>query len=238
MRGTFLAIWLLVPLGAAAYHYGPGLKYAQLDNTDDLLAAAGKAVTAGRHGEAVDLYGQALASLPADRQTDGLAIRLERAKSQLLSGQLPAAYNELDSLLGELQADPKVDSRLLADARETEANTKYYVTWLMRLEGRPREEWEPEIESARQGYRFLAEQAAGQGTQDDVERQQDNLEAAIRLERLDLSKLQALSLPSQCQGCKSGQCNCKCRGKGKKQSSGKKPSRGAGLGPAPDESGN
>ena len=44
--------------------------------------------------------------------------------------------------------------------------SQYYMTWLMRLEGLSADEWEPEIESARQTYRLLAEQAEAAGDQD------------------------------------------------------------------------
>ena len=39
MRKIFIFIWLLIPLGAAAYHFGPGqqnLKYDQVANHIDL----------------------------------------------------------------------------------------------------------------------------------------------------------------------------------------------------------
>ena len=51
----------------------------------------------------------------------------------------------------------------LAEAREAYANAQYYWTWLMRVEGYTREEWEPEVEVARQTYRLLAERADDRG---------------------------------------------------------------------------
>jgi hypothetical protein len=137
MRGLLLTLWLLVPLGAVAYHYGPGQDRLQLDKTEDLLAAARQEVAAGNHGDAVDLFTQALSTLPKDRALEGRRIRLERAKAQLLSGELPAAYDEMHGLVNELQEDATTDPELLADARATQANARYYLTWLMRLEGRP-----------------------------------------------------------------------------------------------------
>ena len=85
-------------------------------------------------------------------------------------------------------------AKLLTEARSTLANSQYYMTWLMRLEGYGQEVWEPEIEAARQTYKLLAEQAA-----DPKERQrhQEDLEAAVRLARMDLGELQGLPLPSQ-----------------------------------------
>ena len=101
------------------------------------------------------------------------------------------------------------------EAREALANAQYYMTWLMRLEGLSNDEWEPEIESARQSYKLLAEQDDARGDQAAAQRHREDLESVIRLARLDLSELQGLDLPKQCSNCKSGQC--------KKPGTGKKP---------------
>jgi len=71
------------------------------------------------------------------------------------------------------------------------------MTWLMRLEGLDATKWEPEIESARQNYRLLAETSDTTGKVTEAKKHQENLEAAIRLARLDLSDLQGLPLPNQ-----------------------------------------
>jgi hypothetical protein len=245
MRGVLIAVWILVPVLASAYHYGPGQQQLQLDEVQGLLAAARKHVKEEQHAQAVELFTEALGKLPAEREAETRRVRVECAKSLLLAHQLPKAYDELALLVPELQNDPKADSAVLADARESLANAKYYMTWLMRLEGDPRTEWEPEIEGARQTYRLLAEQAAARGDAKAATRNEEDLEAAIRLARLDLSELQALPLPSQCKGCCSGQCNCKGKGKGKSKSAGKTPqkkqgdeqARGASSGPPPDDGG-
>jgi hypothetical protein len=87
------------------------------------------------------------------------------------------------------------------------ASAQYYAGWLMRLEGATTQEWLAETEQSRQNFRLLAEQ-----TEKDTvisEGYRKNLEAVIRLERMDLSELQGLPLPKQCQGCKN--CSQKCR---------------------------
>ena len=61
----------------------------------------------------------------------------------------------------------------------------------------PATKWEPEIESARQNYRMLAETAEQSGQAEVADKQKENLEAAIRLARLDLGELQGLPLPNQ-----------------------------------------
>jgi hypothetical protein len=64
----------------------------------------------------------------------------------------------------------------------------------MRLEGLDRAEWEPEIEAARQNYRLLAEQA---GDTEAKSKHQGDVEAAIRLARMEIEDLQGLPLPSE-----------------------------------------
>jgi hypothetical protein len=112
----------------------------------------------------------------------------------------------------------------------------------MRLEGAPRQQWEPEIEGSRQLYRLLAEKTLEQGDTQAASQHQKDLEAAIRLARLDLSQLQALPLPSQCKGCCAGQCQCigkcQCNKKGMNKAQGKKDARGASSGAPPDGKGN
>lgn len=244
MRGFLIAIWLLVPAAALAYHYGPGQARLRLDDTQSLLSAARVHADAEEYAQAVQLYDQAIAKLPSDRAVEGHRIRVERAKLQLLDGQLPTAYDDLAVLVPLLQESESTEPSLLADVRETQANAKYYLTWLMRLEGEPRGEWEPEIESARQTYRLLAEQARDRGDEAAALQHQESLEAAIRLARMDLSELQALPLPCQCKGCCSGECQCRGKGKGKgrgktqQKRDGDEFARGASSGPPPDGGGN
>lgn len=246
MRGALLAVLLLAPVLAGAYHYGPGQTRLKLDDAAAELSQARLLVEQGDHAQAVAAFTKALEQLPSDRLDETRRIRAERAKSMLLASKLPAAYDELTLLLPELEEDPRSAAELLADVRNSLANAKYYLTWLMRLEGKSRDEWEPEIDAARQMYRLLAEQAEARGDRFSLKQHQEDLEAAIRLARLDLSELQALPLPCQCKCCGSGECQCK--GKGNKKGKGqgksmKKPdgdefARGASSGPPPDDGGN
>jgi hypothetical protein len=61
----------------------------------------------------------------------------------MLAQQLPDAHGELRSLVDEMTSDPGADPKVLAEARSAQANSQYYTTWLMRLEGLARDEWEP-----------------------------------------------------------------------------------------------
>ena len=211
MKRLFVCAWLLLPVGAAAYHYGPG----QTDLAADRAATAAERGSAlareaafiqGRDGDlaakgtwfrAEEAFGEALGLLPDERVAEGRALRLERAKAQMMVSRLPEARRDLEGLVEELAGDPSADRALLADARSTLANAQYYTTWLMRLEGMPREEWEREIEASRQTYKLLAEEAQSAGDSAAAEQAKKDLESSIRLARMDLQELQGLPLPSQ-----------------------------------------
>jgi hypothetical protein len=137
----------------------------------------------------------------------------------------------------ELAADKAAPPALVEEARRTMASAQYYMTWLMRLEGRPRDDWEPVIEGARQNYRLLAEDADARTDEATAQRHSEDLESAIRLARMDLSDLQALPLPAQCQSCNSGNCRCLCKKVGNKPKTGETDARGASSGPPPDNRG-
>ena len=53
------------------------------------------------------------------------------------------------------------------------------------------------MESARQAYKLLAEEAEKRGDAAAAKKHREDLEASIRLARMDLSELQGLPLPSQ-----------------------------------------
>jgi hypothetical protein len=197
MRTALLIGWLLIPLGVAAWHFGPGQERVQLDDVARLLAEADRHAAAGEWAAADEKYEETLHLLPAGRVGEGRRIRLERDKAQMLAHKLPEAHGDLKGLVDELKDDPTADPRLLADARTTLASAQYYMTWLMRLEGLPRDQWEPEVEAARQTYRLLAEQAEAKGDAAAAQKGREDLESAVRLARLDLSELQGLPLPSQ-----------------------------------------
>ena len=110
---------------------------------------------------------------------------------------LPEARRDLEVLVDELASDSAVDPALLTDARSTLASAQYYNTWLQRLEGTPREEWEREIEASRQNYKLVAEEQAARGNPALAMSAREDLEASIRLARMDLGELQGLPLPSQ-----------------------------------------
>ncbi|MDY3560574.1 hypothetical protein R5W23_001818 [Gemmata sp. JC673] len=235
LRVLLLTGWLLLGVGAAVAHwFGPGVDGRKLDRVALHVASAEQAVAAEDYATAVEAFDQALKALPDGRAAEARKLRLEKAKAQMLAQQLTEAHGDLRALVDEMAADPAADPKVLADARSAQANSQYYTTWLMRLEGLSRDEWEPEIEAARQSYRLLAEQADRRGDGAAAAKHREDLESAVRLARMELSELQGLNLPKQCKGC----CSCK----GRKPSVAKGPPkkndvRSAGGAPPLDDSG-
>jgi hypothetical protein len=198
LRILLLTGWLLVGVaGAVAHYFGPGVERQKLDTVAKELRAAEASAADGDYAPAVDSYNAALKALPEGRTAEARKIRVERAKAMMLAKQLPDAHADLRTLVDELAADPAADPKLLADARSTFANSQYYMTWLMRLEGLNRDAWEPEAEAARQTYKLLAEEAEKRGDSAAAKKHREDLESSIRLARMELAELQGLPLPSQ-----------------------------------------
>jgi hypothetical protein len=197
MRKLAIVAWLVLPVVAWAYHRGPGQERLLLDDVDHLLQEADQYAADENWADAEKTYDAALAALPGDRAADSRRIRLARARAQVLNHRLPFAHDDLKQLLDEALGDEGTDPALLADIRAALANSQYYMTWLMRLEGEPESVWGPEIEASRQAFRLLAEQAETAGDDEALARHREDLESAIRLARMDLHDLQGLPLPSQ-----------------------------------------
>ncbi|MBS0203029.1 MAG: hypothetical protein JSS49_09045 [Planctomycetes bacterium] len=243
MRTVLMVVMLITPAAGIAYHYGPGQALVALDDASIQIQAAEEYVRQEKYAQAITAYDAALGSIPSDRVDLIRRVRLERAKARLNNRGLSEAYDELAALKEEADAaGNSVPAEFNTDLRKTTAHAQYFMTWLQRLEGEPRSAWEPDIEAARQNYKLLAEAARAKGEDQEAVLLEGDLESAIRLARMDLSELQALPLPKQCQGCCSGTCQGKCKGQGKKRGQGKseekkEDARGAGSGPPPDEKG-
>ena len=211
MNRSLIALWLTLPVAAYAYHMGPGQEHMRLDEVAALIESAdfhvaeaeriaaidGDEAAVGEWTDAEADYAEALDLMPAGRVAEIRRLKLERAKAQMFIAKLPIANGTLAGMVTELQNDPTADPELLADVQRTFATSQYYMTWLQRLEGAPREEWEPRIDSARQTFKLLASRAEAGTNQRKTEEAREDLESAIRLARMELSELQGLPLPSQ-----------------------------------------
>lgn len=197
MRTILIVVWLFVGLTGVIYHLGPGQQQMELDQINSSLTQARHAVNESQWSEAVRLFDLSIAELPSEKIKQARQLQLEKAKAQMMAKQLPDARKSLETLLEDVRSDKESDPRFVAEVQSTLANSQYYMTWLMRLEGLPKDEWMPEIEAARQHYAQLANDAEELGDEVLLDRSKEDLESAVRLARMDLSELQGLPLPSQ-----------------------------------------
>ena len=233
MRKTILfCLWLLVPVALLAYHYGPGQSRLAMDRAAQKITEAKAFEAVEDWAAAYAAWTEALAATPADKSTARFQLRLAQARTRMWTGDLPEAISDLETLLTEAQRSG-ADKAFQGEVRASLAGGQYYEGWLMRLEGAPAEEWLQPVEASRQNFRLLAENTSDSKLAADYKK---NLEATIRLERMDLSELQGQPLPKKCSGCKNvsqkcrSQSQAKCENKGEKE---KKDARGAGFNDVP-----
>ena len=197
MRIMLIVAWLFIGLGGLIYHYGPGQEKLEADRVGVKLRLARLSAETNQFTDAVKLYEEAMSELPGESISECRYISLEKAKAQMMNAELPEAREALQDLLTEARADENADPKFIADVQATLANSQYYMTWLMRLEGMPEDQWMPEIESARQHYAQVATDAENAGNEKLLKNSLEDLESTIRLARMDLSELQGLPLPNQ-----------------------------------------
>lgn len=236
MRKTLLVVWLIIPLAGFLYHLSAGEAHGRMDQVGSHLQSGRNLARQAQWTRASQQLQKALELLPDDADELRRTLRLELAQAQIHGAGLPEAGEDLKKLLAEVTADDTqpVDPKFTAQVREALASSQYYLTWLMRLEGLPETDWKPEIESARQNYRLLAEQAESAGSSSEVTRQLENLEAAIRLEQMALTDIQGLPIPKPCQNCCS---KCRSRRPSPKMGKQKSDARGASAGKPADGEG-
>jgi hypothetical protein len=194
MKIILITFWCLIPVAFAAYHFGPGQDRLKLDDSEVFLSQARAEAAAEDWPSAVTSYQDALGALPKEQVNLSRRIRLESYKAKMQAKQLPVAREELLALVSELDEDENADPQLRDEARATLANARYYMTYLMKLEGLPDAAWEPEIEAARQEYKLLAQHSTDK---DFAAQCANDLEATIRLARTDPAELYGLPIPSQ-----------------------------------------
>lgn len=233
-RKLFLYCWLLTPVALLAFHYGPGQAGLARDEAARQLAVARDLEAKEDWRGAMTAYAEALGKLPATDQASRWQLRLAQSKARMHSGELPEAIADQQGLLAEMEKGGAAREQI-DEVRANLGIAEYYAGWLMRLEGAATDEWTVEVDNARQHFRLLAEDKLGTGSAA-AKGHQENLEATIRLARMDLSELEGMPLPKFCQGCKNvGQkCRSQCQSKAKKPAEKQpKDARGAGTGERP-----
>jgi len=235
-KNLLIFLWALAPVALLAFHFGPGQAGLAREEAKTSIKAA-LDFEAGKHWQqAIDSYNDALAALPDSETAKRHQLQLARANARIYVGELPEAMLSMEHLLDETAKGS--DSKLESKVRSSLASAQYYTGWLMRLELAEKKEWKEPLEKARQNFRLLAEQTAKTDAKVSGDHQ-NNLEAVVRMARMDLSEVQALPLPKKCQGNKNV-CS-KCRGQKKsnkpKDMKKKEDARGASVGKRPEGTG-
>ena len=235
-KNLLIFLWALAPVALLAYHFGPGQAGLAREEAKANIQAALDFEAKKQWQQAIDAYNDALTALPDTETAKRQQLQLARANARIYVGELPEAMLSMEHLLDETARGD--DSKLESKIRSSLASAQYYTGWLMRLELAEKEEWKEPLEKARQNFRLLAEQTAKTDAKASEDHQK-NLEAVVRLARMDLSEVQALPLPKKCEGNKNV-CS-KCRGQKKsnkpKAMKKKEDARGASVGKRPDGKG-
>ena len=235
-KNLLIFLWALAPVALLAFHFGPGQAGLAREEAKTSIQAALDFEVGEQWQQAIDAYNDALAALPETETAKRQQLQLARANARIYVGELPEAMLSMEHLLDETAKGS--DKELESKVRSSLASAQYYTGWLMRLELAEKEEWKEPLEKARQNFRLLAEQTDKTDAKASEDHQK-NLEAVVRLARMDLSEVQALPLPKKCQGNKNV-CS-KCRGQKKsnkpKDMKKKEDARGASVGKRPDGKG-
>lgn len=209
-----LVVWLMAPAAALAWHFGPGESYRLRDDAGDRIRSAKSQQQAESYLNAARDFADAREALPQEDRAAHHRLTLAEAQARLRGGEVFEGIDQLEALVADCESSEQADPKLLEAARHELGMAGYYTGWIMRVEGGDETEWKPEVERARQQFRLLAESAQSQlaaapvnpgELSQSLEAHQKNLEAAIRLERMDLAELIAKPLPK----------NCNCNGNGK-----------------------
>lgn len=196
MKRWLLLLWLLVPLPVVVWHYGPGQRWLARDRSQDLLREARRAEEKREYAAAENLYRAAAGMLGNHDPAVRMKMELSAVRNRYYQGGALEAIDAADNLLGDARFS-SVPAEVRREARELAGRMHYYAAWVMRLEGARRELWLEEAELARQNFRMLAESGiAGRDTAY-ARTQQNNLEAAVKLQRLSMTELMARPLPEE-----------------------------------------
>ncbi len=155
------------------------------------------------------------------------SVRVARNRALIRAGKITAGVGDLENLLDGLRENGQLDSPLASLAREEIATGYYYGARLMRMAGKPAQEWREVSAWSRQNFRYLAETGADANAAkaDDF---QKNLELVLNLEQSGQEDLLAKPLPKNCP--RAGNCEglSNCKNKGKRPPRKRDDARGAG----------
>lgn len=160
MRKPLILLWMLFPVGVAAYHFNAGQDQIMRERAHARLQKIRQMEQAEKPDwpEVILAYNQLVDLLPTEEDPRVMyEIRLAVCKARLETLELDTAIQELTWLLQETAAAYGENDHLTRGVREQLGKAHYYATWVLKTNGAPETEWRPFAERARQLFRYLAE---------------------------------------------------------------------------------
>lgn len=192
MRKYSILLWLLLPLPAVVLHYGRGQQWLARDHAGDFITQAQAAEQVGDWKLADERYLDAEKAVAKKDRSLKMRLELARVRCRFHLGEAVAAIDGADKLLDD-PAMTTMPPEFQNETRALAGRIHYYAAWVMRLEGAKRELRLEEAELARQNYRLLSEQSSDSTPA--ARAQNEDLEAAVQLQRLSFTELIARPLP-------------------------------------------
>jgi hypothetical protein len=160
IRKMLILLWMLFPVGVAAYHFNEGPKQMMRERAYASLTAI-RALAEEEEPdwpEIINQYGELEQKLPPDEEAIVFhEIRLAIAEARIEMLDLDVAIEDLTRLLQEVAVDHGENAPITRGVREQLGKAHYYATWVLKTNGAAESEWRPFAERARQLFRFLAE---------------------------------------------------------------------------------
>jgi len=160
MKRTLVLLWMLFPVGVAAYHFNEGPKQMARERAHARLQEIRRLAQAKEPDweDIIRRYHELTAELPAYEDPLVLyQIRLAVCEARLEMLDLATAIEDLTRLLQETSAVFGENARITRGVREQLGKAHYHATWVLKTSGASEDEWRPFAERSRQLFRYLAE---------------------------------------------------------------------------------
>jgi len=160
IKKTFILLWMLFPVGVAAYHFNEGPRQMARERAHARLLEIRQLEQEREPDwkEIIVRYNQLTVELPPDEDPRVFyQIRLATCEARLEMLDLATAIDELTGLLQETATLYGENAPITRGVREQLGKAHYYATWVLKTSGASEDEWRPFAERARQLFRYLAE---------------------------------------------------------------------------------
>jgi hypothetical protein len=160
MKKALVLLWMLFPVGVAAYHFNAGSRQMARERAHAKLLEVQRLAQAEEPDwdGIIRGYHEVTAELPPDE--DPLVfyqIRLAVCEARLEMLDLATAIQDLTGLLQETATVYGENAPITRGAREQLGKAHYHATWVLKTSGAAEDQWRPFAERARQLFRYLAE---------------------------------------------------------------------------------